>query len=257
MLKSNNNHCQPDAFGKQKGESSPFFHIDKKEKYISILNIHGVDASLLSDSELLLFSTFFHEESRSKMLSDAIAETKKRLDTEREICEICDRFARTISESTSLFSYAPAKISLSAACAGIVIRFANKRQAIDMKFTSKLNVYLSKAKSDDSFFHIEKTLVLCEIAMEECRALPSDWEQTRKQCLQIPPAETIKELSRVLNVYRETDAFLSSILPKTAKAAKENDLIAYTRFLGVAALRLHDTAALLKFRRNEELPCPN
>lgn len=258
MLKSNNNHCQPDAFGKQKGEISPFFHIDKKEKYIDILNIHGIDASLLSDSELLQFSIFFHEEDRSKMLSNAMAEAKKRSDTECEICGICDGLARTISESTSLFSYTPTeKNSLSAACAGIVIRFATQKQIINTKFISELNIYLSEEKSDDNFFYIRKMVTLCEIAMEECHALPSDWEQIRKQCLQIPPAETAKELSRILNAYRETDDFLSSILPKAAKAAKGNDLTAYNRFLSIAALRLHDTVALLKFRRNEELPCPN
>ena len=55
MSKSNKHHCTPDLLGEQKGDFSPFFHIQNKEDLQKMLLKERGNLSFLSKEELEIF----------------------------------------------------------------------------------------------------------------------------------------------------------------------------------------------------------
>ncbi|MBO4978777.1 MAG: hypothetical protein J6D16_00045 [Clostridia bacterium] len=254
MSKSNNNHCTPDLVGEQKGDSSPFFHIPSREELLALLLKERKDISFFSEDDLIQLSSFFHSEARDTFLRNATDELKKRqtitVDARARILELSEKMvllARRIS--------APPKegIPLSKACATLTEHIDEQKQFIHTNIIFSLNNKMLFLKDNNSFFQMERKILLLEIAQKALEILPNDWEITRHKLLSHSPKEQLPMLSTAIDCCNSVEERLASDLVLAAKAAKVKNAERYSNILHKTAMYLYDTAVLLKSIERKEV----
>ena len=237
----------PESLGEQKGEISPFFHIPCKSKLKEILLKERETLSFLSEEDLQLLSTFFHNEEQEQFLSKAVESLKKRQTIASEMQAQTRRLSNEIAELAGLFSFSEQDESTATqSCVRLTEKVEEKVSFIRTNIISCLSNQMIYVEDERIFFQIEKEILLLEVAYKALGKSPEEWESTQKVLLAYPPSELTSRAAHVLELYRTLESFLSSQLLLAAKAAKSKNAEKYANILYDASRTLSDAAKALK-----------
>ncbi len=254
MSKSNKHHCTPDLLGEQKGDFSPFFHIQDKETLKEAVLKERKSLSFLSEEELQVFSTFLHAKERGRFFKRAAAFCKERqalandihmeiLSLSEEIAALAHRISMPREEG----------ISLRKSCAQLAEQIEKGQREIRTNILNSINNKLIYISESGIFVQIEREFLLLEAALTALGIVPADLEQTKRELLSYPPQRLAHILSQALEQYRALEGYLASQIFAAAKVAKEKNTEKYSNILHEATVYLYDTAGRLKAIEREEI----
>ena len=247
MSKSNKHHCTPDLLGEQKGDFSPFFHIQNKEDLQKMLLKERGNLSFLSKEELEIFNTFFHNEEQVRFCRKATATYETRKALSAEIQEITARLSSELEILAKLFFVPPSQEgSSSQSCAHLAQNVEKKLTYIRTKILLRLNECLILLSDKDTFFQIKAESILLETALKVLGTELEAWERVKRKISAYPPQKLIDRIAQILEQHSALEHYIASQLLAAARAAKDNHPEKYANLLYETARHLHDVANALK-----------
>ena len=247
MSKSNKHHCTPESLGEQKGDFSPFFHIENKERLLENILKERPCLSFVPEDDLSSFSIFLHKREQERFLEKAKKNLEKRQALVKEVQGYATRLSDEIIELARILSAPPKEGGApSQSCAHLADEIEEKTTHIRTNILFPINEYLISIKNDNIFFQIEKGMFLLEIARKTLGETPPEWEKTKGRLLAHPPQVLADRLSQILDQYDALECHVASQLLAAAKAAKAQNTEKYTNLLHEIAVALYDSANLIK-----------
>lgn len=244
MLKSNNHCCQPEDFGRKKGDHSPFFHILNSEEFHKILANKGLSLSFIAEMSENDLSMIFPKEKRLRFWEYADTQKQNRLEFAKKIRECADSLAEILTSYDSLLT---TNLSITHA-ASFALGAEKILFEIRNIFQECTEISKNLSHISNSYFHIQKLLLLWECFAEYDTDTPSPETSSFSEC---SPENLIDALERFTKLTLAADNILQDGTLCTARAAKQNNQTAYRRETDRIALALHDIIGQLKNHRKE------
>ncbi len=247
MLKSNNHNCQPDAFGRKKGEDSPFFHIISSDRFLKIIDKKGLDVSFVKNLSVPELNTIFHKEARAEFLDKAECDRQERLTAAMET----DNIAAKMREHLSALCHKLRRntdIPLAHASAQLTLLINESLSEFRNNYLFFLHNHCNISESENRYFHIEKLLLCIELVSEYDPSIDKTDSMT---LLEAPPCDIVKKQAKLIELALLADKKCKQGAVAIARAAKQKDTKDFDAALECLVYALHDIISLLNSYTNE------